>query len=102
MSFDFTIQKIDANSAKEAADMVVAVFHEGEPLAHLNTADPKEFAGYILDLCHSCVKAGLGFIAKEVASNKIIGVILTSDLSDSFNPESSKSEASKSEFSQIP
>ncbi|WP_027857355.1 GNAT family N-acetyltransferase [Marinobacterium jannaschii] len=92
MSFNFIVQKIDKNSAEEAANLVVAVFNEREPLAHLNSSDPKEFAEYILYLSHKCAEESLGFVARDVNSNKIIGAILSSDLSETVNSEGSNSE----------
>ena len=101
MSFDFTVQKIDKYNAKEAADLVVAVFNEREPLAHLNSSDPQEFAEYILYLSHKCAEESLGFIAKEVSSDKIIGAILSSDLSETVNSEGSKSEGSNNPITAL-
>ncbi|QPB83727.1 hypothetical protein CWC22_012285 [Pseudoalteromonas rubra] len=85
MPIDYTIQKIDTHSAEEAARLLVKEFHEREPLAHLNTADPQEFSDYIHYLSNQCAVQGMGFIAKEVNSGRVIGVLLASDLSDSVN-----------------
>lgn len=85
MPTDYTIHKIDTQNAEEAARLLVREFHEREPLAHLNTADPQEFSDYILYLSNLCAARGLGFITKEVNSGRVIGVLLASDLSDSVN-----------------
>ncbi|WP_046005973.1 hypothetical protein [Pseudoalteromonas rubra] len=92
MPIDYTIQKIDTQNAEEAARLLVKEFHKREPLAHLNSADPQEFSDYILYLSIQCAAQGLGFIAKEESSGRIIGVLLASDLSDSVNasPDGSK------------
>ncbi|KNC65754.1 hypothetical protein [Pseudoalteromonas ardens] len=92
MPTDYTIRKIDTQNAEEAARLLVREFHEREPLAHLNTADPQEFSDYILYLSNLCAAQGLGFIAKEVNSGRAIGVLLASDLSDSVNASPERNE----------
>ena len=92
MSLDFTVQKIDKESAKGAANLVVTVFNEREPLARLNSSGSNEFAEYVLSLSHKCAEESLGFVARDVNSNKIIGVILSSDLAEAFSSEDSKHE----------
>lgn len=92
MPFDFVVKKIDKNSAEEAATLIVAVFNEREPLASMNPSDPQEFAEYILYLTHKCAEENLGFIAREVDSNKIVGAVLSSDLYETVNSEDTTSE----------
>ena len=101
MPFDFTVQKIEQDSAEEAANLLVAVFNEREPLAHLDSSDPQEFSEYILYLSHKCAEEGLGFIAREMSSNEIIGVVLSSDLSESVNAEKSPDETLENPISAL-
>ncbi|MDK1287650.1 GNAT family N-acetyltransferase [Pseudoalteromonas umbrosa] len=83
MHFNFSVDNIQ--NIHETARLVVATFNEREPLAEANNAPPKEFAEFILGLTQHCADNGLGFIARELTTNKIIGAILTSDLAETLN-----------------
>ncbi|TMP38982.1 GNAT family N-acetyltransferase [Pseudoalteromonas rubra] len=92
MSSDFIIQSIDKNSVQQAAHLIVNVFNEREPLAHLNAADPREFADYMLFLSKKCAEEGLGFIARETNTDRVIGAILSADLAETVNGDSGLNE----------
>lgn len=85
MSFDFVIEKISSESVEEAANLMVTTFNAHEPLAIVNTAPPQEFADFILYLTEKSSEQGLGFVAKEATTNKVIGAVLSSDLAESVN-----------------
>ncbi|REL27449.1 GNAT family N-acetyltransferase [Thalassotalea euphylliae] len=85
MSFNFSVDNIHSQNTHETANLVVVTFNEREPLAKVNNAPPKEFAEFILDLTQHCANNGLGFVARELKTNKIIGAILAADLAESLN-----------------
>ena len=85
MSFNFSIDNIHSQNTQETAELVVTTFNEREPLANVNNAPPKEFAEFILALTEHCANNGLGFVATESTTNKVIGAILASDLAEVLN-----------------
>ncbi|KID57445.1 hypothetical protein JF50_09595 [Pseudoalteromonas luteoviolacea] len=92
MYFKFSVDTIHSQNIHEAAKLVVTTFNEREPLAAVNNAPPKEFAEFILDLTQHCANNGLGFVAKELTTNKIIGAILASDLAEALNQADTNDE----------
>lgn len=92
MSSKFNIQKIDKESVEETAKLVVREFNKREPIAQLNASNSDEFLEYTLGVCRKCVDEGLGFIARDVQTNKIIGTALSADLAYSINAKPSEDD----------
>jgi ribosomal protein S18 acetylase RimI-like enzyme len=87
MSSEFTVHTIDQESIKETAKLVVREFNAREPIAQLNASNSDDFYEYILGVCRKCADEGLGFIARDTLSNKIIGAALSADLAYAVNAE---------------
>lgn len=90
MSFDFKVQKLNKESIEETAKLIVREFNAREPIAQLNASNSEEFLEYTLGVCRRCADEGLGFIARDVQSNKIIGAVLSADLAYSVNAKPSE------------
>lgn len=92
MPFDFNVEKLVKEDIEETAKLVVSEFNAREPIAQLNASNSDEFLEYTLSVCRKCADEGLGFIARDVQSNKIIGAALSADLAYAVNAKPSEDD----------
>lgn len=101
MSVNFEVKKIETTRIEEAANLVLSVFRDREPLSNAIASDSPEFSQYILELTRHCSETGLGFIAIDKESDQVAGAILAADLAGALNAQNNDAEKHNNPISSL-